>query len=160
MINLLEGNNLALNSSMKAFTNIKDSINELNIYLPKLKAGADSLSEGTNKLRNGVAILNDKMSQLSQGTSSLKDGMNTLNTGITTFNNEGINNITKLSNKLENLSSKTKELIKLSNNYQSFSIKDDSTISNTKFILVVDGKKSKNIAKEETFLDRIKNLFK
>lgn len=167
MINLLEGNNLALNSSMKAFTNIKDSINELNIYLPKLKAGADSLSEGTNKLRNGVAILNDKMSQLSQGTSSLKDGMSTLNTGITTFNNEGINNITKLSNKLENLSSKTKELIKLSNNYQSFSIKDDSTISNTKFILVVDGKKSKNIAKEETsqtkeetFLDRIKNLFK
>ena len=167
LIIVLEGNNKALTESIEAFTKISKAMTSLNTYLPQLKQGADSLSDGTNKLTNGVKVLTTKMNELSNGTKALTDGMNTLNTGINTFNNQGIKAITEIANKVENVSGKIEALSKLSNEYQSFSMKDEKTQSNTKFILVVDGKKvkedKKNVSKKvkkESFWDRLINLFK
>ena len=167
LIIVLEGNNKALTESIEAFTKISKAMTSLNTYLPQLKQGADSLSDGTNKLTNGVKVLTSKMNELSNGTKALTDGMNTLNTGINTFNNQGIKAITEIANKVENVSGKIEALSKLSSEYQSFSMKDDNTESNTKFILVVDGKKAKEekkttskTTKKESFWDRLVNLFK
>ena len=167
LITVLNGNNQALESSIEAFKNMKNAITKLNTYLPLLKNGADSLSDGTSKLTSGVEVLTGKMNELSDGTSKLKDGMDTLNTGITTFNNEGIKAISEVARRVQGLSSKIEALSNLSNNYQSFSIKDDNTKSNTKFILVVEGKKVKEEKKEvkkttkkQSFFDRLLNLFK
>ena len=167
LIIVLEGNNKALTESIEAFTKISKAMTSLNTYLPQLKQGADSLSDGTNKLTNGVKVLTSKMNELSNGTKALTDGMNTLNTGINTFNNQGIKAITEIANKVENVSGKIEALSKLSSEYQSFSIKDENTESNTKFILVVDGKKAKEekkkvkkTTKKQNFFDRLLNLFK
>ena len=167
LIIVLEGNNKALTESIEAFTKISKAMTSLNTYLPQLKQGADSLSDGTNKLTNGVKVLTSKMNELSNGTKALTDGMNTLNTGINTFNNQGIKAITEIANKVENVSGKIEALSKLSSEYQSFSIKDENTESNTKFILVVEGKKAKEekkkvkkTTKKQNFFDRLLNLFK
>ena len=167
LIIVLEGNNKVLTESIEAFTKISKAMTSLNTYLPQLKQGADSLSDGTNKLTNGVKVLTSKMNELSNGTKALTDGMNTLNTGINTFNNQGIKAITEIANKVENVSGKIEALSKLSSEYQSFSIKDENTESNTKFILVVDGKKAKEekkkvkkTTKKQNFFDRLLNLFK
>jgi len=167
LITVLTANNTALTSSIEAFTKINDAMTALNTYLPQLKEGADSLSSGTTALRNGVEVLNEKMIELSNGTVLLTEGMNTLNSGIEIFNTEGIGTIMNIANQANQLSDKIEALTNLSNNYQSFALKDDSTESNTKFILVVDGKKSttekKTTTKEtkkESFWDRLMNLFK
>ena len=62
---------------------------------------------------------------------------------------------------------KSNALVKLSENYNSFSLTDRNTKSNTKFVLVVDGKtapkeekKQVTTKKKESFWDRLVNLFK
>lgn len=138
IISLLTANNYALNQSIEAFNSINDAITKLTTYLPQLENGAKELSDGLTNLKNGVAILNEKVGLLANGSSELKNGMSTLNNGIVSFNNQGINTLTNYSYDANMLTSKIKNLSSLSQNYQSFSIKGDNTISNTKFILVVD----------------------
>ena len=167
LITVLTLNNKALSESIEAFKKIGNAFTSLNTYLPLFKQGADDLSNGTEQLTNGVSLLNEKMGELSTGTKALRNGMNTLNTGINTFNNQGIKAITDVASKVENVAGKIEALSKLSNEYQSFSLKDEKTESNTKFILVVDGKKAKEekkttskTTKKESFWDRLVNLFK
>ena len=96
------------------------------------------------------------------------DGTSTLTNGMQAFNNQGINKITNFVNTdLKNGTNKIKELQKLAKNYNSFTGIDKNTKGETKFILVIDGKKVKETKKntkkaetKETIIDRIKNLFK
>lgn len=167
LIAVLTLDNQALSNSIDALTSVAGAINDLNTYLPLLKNGANSLKEGTGKLRDGVEVLTSKMNELSTGTSKLTDGMNTLNTGINTFNNEGIGALTEIAGRFNQLSSKVEALVNLSNNYQSFDLKDKNIKANTKFIMVVNGQKVKEEkqtavkqTKKDSFWDRLINLFK
>ena len=157
MIKLLESNNYALNESLESFKTTSEGINNLittlNKYLTELEKGTVSLSNGSKKLTEGAKLLTSKMIEL--------------NSGIDTFNKQGITKISAISNRLNEKSSEIKELINLSNKYESFSIKKDSTKSNTKFIMVVDGKKAevekkevKKEIKKKSLWDKIIGLFK
>lgn len=171
LIALLTGNNQALKESLETFhttsTTISTLIDTLNTYLTQLEQGASNLSTGVEELKKGVDVLNTKMNELSIGASTLKEGMTTLNTGIQTFNKEGIQKLTSVASEVNQLSKNVKELAKLSNQYQTFDSKNIETEGNTKFVLVVDSvkapKEEKEVVKEtkkETFIERIKNLFK
>ena len=168
LITVLEGDNKALSETITAFQKVNEAMNGLNTYLPKLKEGADKLSAGTKQLKEGTALLHEKMNELSTGTAKLKEGMNSLNNGINAFDQKGIKPIVNVKNEAKKISGKLKALTELSDEYQSFSLKDNNTSSNTKFISVIEGKSApkeeKNIeVKEEkktNFFDKIVNIFK
>ena len=167
LITVLSMDNNALNEMLTAFKEVNDAINKLNTYLPLLKNGADELSTGTTKIKEGTSLLSSKMNELSNGTKELKNGMNSFNNGLSKFNKNGIMNIINVKNKASDLTGRVKALDKLSNDYQSFSLKGNNTKSSTKFISITEGKeapiKEKKVEVKETkesFWDRVVNLFK
>lgn len=170
LLTLLTTNYQALKSSLETLENsshtISSLIDHLSSYLIQLEKGANGLSSGTDALNNGVSLLNSKMRELSNGTNALGSGMTTLNNGIVVFNRDGIGELSKVSTKLSWVSGRVEALIKLGNNYQTFSLSQKDVEENTKFVLVVDGikapkeKEKVKEVKKDTFIDRIKNLFK
>ncbi len=165
----------ALSEENKILTSIKDDIlpNLANLQketenLKQLSAGSTTLYEGTKTLYEGLKELTSNTKTLSEGTNNLYEGLNNLNNGIHTFNNEGITSINNYLNwNVLPLQNKTKELIKLSNDYETFTMKNEGSSSSTKFIMSIDGvkvnkeqKKTKETPKENTSLwQKIKNLF-
>ncbi len=110
----------------------------------------------------------DSLNTLYNGIDELDQGINTLATGISKFNSEGISKITDITNNnLKGTTNKIKQLIYLSNEYNSFA--SDSLLENseTKFILIIDSKKvnkkeNKKEVKEEkddNLWGRVTNLF-
>ncbi len=170
LISLLTADNAALkktvdtiNQSSVIITMLLDSLNG---YLSKLEQGANQLSSGLIALKEGVTLLNSKMGELSSGTVSLKDGMTTLNNGIETFNREGIGTLTAVTTKAKQMSGKVEALIRLGEDYQTFSLNNGNAAANTKFVLMVDGVKmpkqnTKEVekVKKDNFWARLINLF-
>jgi putative membrane protein len=157
LLTLIGTNNQAIASLKGSLettkTEISTLITTLSTYLTQLETGTSTLSTGIGTLKQGVETLNSKMGEL--------------NTGINTFNSQGINKITSYAYRIKQVSGKVDALVKLSENYNSFSITDKNTKSNTKFVLVVDGKnapkeekKTTTTKKKTSFWDRLVNLFK
>ena len=75
---------------------------------------------------------------------------------------------TLVNDKVKPTSNKLESLTKLANDYNTFTKTSNNVDSNTKFILVIDSQKKVEEKKEtkttkkanETFMDRVKNLFK
>ncbi len=111
--------------------------------------------------------LTTSLNSLYNGVEQLDTGIQSISEGITKFNNEGIKNITQLvNNKVIPTSENIKALTELSNDYKSINGNSLSK-STTKFILVVDKEEQKQTTKtkttnkaNETFIERVKNLFK
>lgn len=172
LIRLLEGNKQALEKTLQTLsttsTTLNNLIDTLINNLKYMKQGTSSLSNGTTKLYEATYLLASKTGELNDGTKKLYDGMTTLNNGITKFNKEGIGQITNMANgNLSIIQKKLKELVKLGENYQTFTMKSSSDEGTTKFVLVVDSKKKEEKEKKvsdkvekETLWDRIVNLFK
>lgn len=168
LITLLESNNNALKQMLTLSNTISLTLSKLEQNLPLLVKGSDELTDVTQKLYSGVTILTEKTKELNNGINSLYEGTSTLYNGITQFNNEGITPIYNITNtNIKTLSNKLKSLVKLSEDYNTFTIKSQDTESSTKFILSIDGIKAKeekkviNIKEEKTSLwTKIKNLFK
>ena len=157
LIKLLTVNKTTLVSLKESFTSSINDINtlitSLNTYLSQIESGAKELSDGTEALKQGVAVLDSKMGEL--------------NDGINAFNSEGISKLSSYAARIKQVSSKIDALVTLSNNYDSFSLKDNTTKSNTKFIMVVDSVsvpkkeiKKVEVKKKTSFWDRVVNLFK
>ena len=101
-----------------------DSLNLLSINLETLSLGLDKLNKGSIELVSGI--------------DALKNGASGLSSGLNTFNETGIKRLTTFIN--VNLTGKVdtiNNLIKLSNNYQSYGGKSDDVSGNTKFIMVI-----------------------
>lgn len=98
---------------------------------------AGSIQEGTE------AKLTDMLDSLISGVDSLLAGANRLSDGMQKFDTEGIQKLNDVVNgKLTNTSSKMKRLIKLSDDYNSFSGAAEGVKGKTKFILMIEGKKA------------------
>ncbi len=172
LIYLLQMNNKALNETLTSMKEMQGKvqtlIGTLNMYLEQLENGASKLSDGTTQLKEGVATITSKTKELKQGTSDLKDGIGTLQSGIHEFNKDGITPITNfLNNDVREVTNKMEALVKLSEDYQTFTMKLDNVKGNTQFVSVIDSvsvpKEVKKVEKKEektTLWDRIKNLFK
>ena len=165
LIKLLEANKEGLTSSLDTFKNVGSLVNQLTKEMSKLNSGTSVLVNGIDEITKGVNTISSKMQELHKGVKTASTGMNLLTLGIDTFNKEGISKISKEAKNSKVLMTKVEDLVKLSNDYQSFSYKSNLD-SNTKFIMVVDGVKvsEKEVIqnKEEVKLslwDRFKNLF-
>ncbi len=166
----------ALNEENKLLTNITNEIlpNLSNLQketesLKQLSVGSNTLYKGTETLHEGLKELTQNTKTLSTGTNDLYEGITKLNNGINTFNTNGITAINDYLNlNILPLENKTKEMIKLSNEYETFTMTNQETTSNTKFIMSIDGVKvnqKQSEAKisqksEKSMWQRFKELFK
>ncbi len=141
----------------------KISINTVENIVPTL---ANTVA---NTVRDeSINAITLSLNKLYNGVDELDNGIESLDNGITTFNNEGIKTLTNfVNNDVKTTSERVKALVDLSNDYNTFDSVDSSVSGSTKFIYVVDSKKvdkkvntKKEVKKEETFIDRVKNLFK
>lgn len=98
---------------------------------------ANSIQEGTK------VKLTSMLDALISGVDSLLVGANRLSDGMQKFDAEGIQKLNNVVNgKLTNTSNKMKRLVKLSDDYNSFSGAAEGVKGETKFILMIEGKKA------------------
>ncbi len=171
LIYLLNQNQTYINTSSSllsyAQTQISPLVSELKEGLLLLKSGTKQLTSGTESMEEALITLANKSVELKNGVSKYNTGVKSLETGIVTFNRTGISKITNLvNNDLKSNTKKVEALVKLGEDYKTLSGTNDNTDGETKFVLVVDGKKApKEEAKTKeqpkvTLWQRFKNLFK
>lgn len=164
---------VATNTTMHVAENVSKKVSTEVGYKTALQVTESVVTNVAPSVANQVK--NEIIKQVSMSLKSLYGGVdkldqaiNTLSTGLSEFNIKGINNFSSVVNtNIKPLVNKIDELIKLSDNYDSFGSKADSTDGKTSFISVVDSKKvSKKVEtvktnnKNTTIWQRIKNLFK
>lgn len=141
-INALNNSIQQLNGGMKSLNentkNMAQSINKLVIGVNTLNNGSDKFKLGLNEFNNSINTLQQATDKLKNGSSTIEEGATKLNDGIEQFNNLGINQINNYTYKFKNLEIKVKTLINLSEEYNSFTMKNNDTIGKTKFIMVID----------------------
>lgn len=166
---------------------MKESLEDNNIAkarqaigkLPELTAGFNKLQSGSSQLYNGLTELNSGVNSLSDGSKQLKNGADELSKGASSLS-EGMNKfdeegITKLHDEVggkvddvqEILDTKD-EIIKLSEEYGTFSGMGEDMQGKVKFIMKTDEVKLPEVKKEETktvkeekkgFIQWLKSLF-
>jgi putative membrane protein len=120
LIELLKYNYASVDSQIKLINNMK----------PNLQA----INEGTKEIATNLKTVEGAITSITAGSEDLKNGMNELNSGIEEFNKEGINKLSSYTDKINNYSTKAKDLIKLSTKYNGFTSNNtDETI----FITVI-----------------------
>nr|WP_253198123.1 hypothetical protein [Clostridium sp. CF011] len=156
----------------------------------KLVVGSQSVADGLTKLNNdgikpltqGSSKLNSAVGELSVGSGKLKEGANKLANGnkeldknMKKFDKEGIQKISgEIDSKMgdvRDIIDVKDELVKISNNYGTFSGVGDKMDGKVKFVMKTDGIKVKTVATKEDkkvveikeekkgFLTWVKNIF-
>lgn len=131
--------------------NNEETLNNINAYsngIAELANGISSLNNGSNKISSGLSTLdtsiktlNGYSNELTNASKTINEGATKLNSGIEEFNTS-INSVVNLVNtKAKNLEGKAKQLLKLSDEYQTFTMKENNIEGTTKFIMVVDAQK-------------------
>jgi len=141
LIKLLQTNTEAFTTMLqeleKTSSMVTTLINELNNALVKLEAGSNQIANALQEVSIGLDKLSAGTNTLASGTKELSNGANTLSSGIATINKEGISKLTETSKKVTNYSTKTKQLVKLSKDYQGFA---SNNSNKTIFIYKVNSK--------------------
>lgn len=115
-----------------------------------------------------INTIKGSLNTLYSGVSEIDEGIGTLSSGISKFQKEGINKLSDTVNgKVKNTADRMEALVKLGEDYETFDSKSKTHDGETKFVMIIDGKsvpKEKKVQsveeKNETFFDRLKNLFK
>ena len=118
------------------------------------------------ELDENINKLTDNFNKLSNGSNTINNGLITLNNGLNRYNKEGINKLNRVVNgNIKSYQYKINELIKLSK-YSSIDTYKEDTNTNSKIIFMIDSKSvkeqnnNKKEVKKESFLDKVKGLFK
>jgi putative membrane protein len=128
-----------LNIMLTSLQEVDGGLQQLETGSGKISEGSLQLSKGLLELSNGTKTLNQGSKDLANGAKALAAGQKELNSGIDKFNSQGIKQITNLvNNKLKPTDKKIKELIKLSDRYGTFDIKNPNEVGTTKFITIVE----------------------
>ena len=144
-------------SQLKSGTNtLSSKMNELASGTEKLYVGTKQLTNGTKKLETGSSQMKSGLSTINNGTEqlltannslvegadTLKNGATTLKEGVIEFNNTGINKICNYIDKdVKNITNRVEELEKLSNEYDTFTMKDEKVKGHVQFMMIVEDKK-------------------
>lgn len=119
-----------------------------------LFAGSSQLKEGINTLDTNGAKLGDSSNQLTGGAETISEGASTLADGITKFNKEGIEKICNYINgDLRNITNRIEKLQELSKEYNNFTMLNNESQGNVKFILIMDSIKKSEESKQEVIVD-------
>lgn len=143
LITLLQGNNMAIDQTIKTSEETQKTlaslVQQLTNGLIKARDGSKELSDGLTKLNIGVSKIYDGSVELKEGTENLKDGTNTIKEGTAKLNKEGINKLSGYAKAIKGYSDKAEALVNLSKEYKGYaSDNSDSTM----FIYLIKSLKS------------------
>lgn len=143
LITLLQGNNMAIDQTIKTSEETQKTlaslVQQLTSGLIKARDGSKELSDGLTKLNIGVSKIYDGSVELKEGTENLKDGTNTIKEGTAKLNKEGINKLSGYAKTIKGYSDKAEALVNLSKEYKGYaSDNSDSTM----FIYLIKSLKS------------------
>lgn len=140
------------NSQLKlAFDYIQKQTANLPSLLSQFIAGTKQLSSGSTQINNALNTMNESTTtlyqantQINQAITQLADGADTLNSGMQQFDQEGIQNISSLSNILEKAGDKADRLIQLANEYNTFTKLANDVQGDVKFVFTVQCEEDKD----------------
>ena len=143
LITLLQGNNMAIDQTIKTSEETQKTlaslVQQLTNGLIKARDGSKELSDGLTKLNIGVSKIYDGSVELKEGTENLKGGTNTIKEGTAKLNKEGINKLSGYAKTIKGYSDKAEALVNLSKEYKGYaSDNSDSTM----FIYLIKSLKS------------------
>lgn len=125
LIELLNYNNLAIDSMITSLTDLSNQVSELlttlNDALSQIKTGTSNVSNGLTELNTGINKLYQGSVEINTGMENLSNGTTTLKEGISQLNTQGINELNTMADKLEDYEIKVKNLEELSKEYKGFS---------------------------------------
>lgn len=121
---------------------VAQGISQISTGAQTLNAGSTEMKKGLNKLNSSSNLVKSASNQLTSAAVVLSDGASTLATGMQTFNDEGIDKICNYINgNLRDVKTRVDKLKLLSNEYNTFTMKNDDDYGTVKFILVTDSLK-------------------
>lgn len=126
--------------------NDKIDLNTINTQLSQLQNGVNTLYNGSSEFSKGLSTLSsstDKIegatSQLYDASNTINNGLETLNDGISKFDEEGIQKIVELANgDVKSMQNKLTRLVKLGEDYTTFTKKNNKMKGETKFIVKIE----------------------
>lgn len=142
---------------------LSEGAKTLNEGVKALSKGTSNLATGSSKMKSGLSTLNtssgkltDANNELTKGATTLKEGASTLSEGISTFNKEAIDTICSYINgDLKGIQTRVEKLQELANKYNNFTMLNDGTAGNVKFIMIIDSikKQESQTNKQEIILN-------
>lgn len=119
-----------------------------------LNAGSKEMKKGLSTLDAGAGTLKNASEQLTDGAGTINEGAVALSEGITKFNREGIDKVCNYINgDLKNVSTRLEKLQDLSKEYNTFTMLEDGTEGNVKFIMIMDSVKKEESSKQDVVLN-------
>lgn len=112
-------------------------INTLVTYLNTINGYSIQLANGSSSINSGLSSIYDNSLLLCDALDKVSDSTSTLSNGISKINKEGINKLSELGNNVSNYSTKAKNIIKLTNEYNGYS---GDNINQTIFIYKLNTK--------------------
>ena len=127
----------------------------------KISEGTKALNTGSIEMKKGLSTLDTSTEKLTQANNELTEGANTisegatnLEDGITKFNKEGIQAICNYINSdLKDIQLRLEKLQELSEQYNNFTMLNDGTKGNVKFIMIIDSIRKENTDKQEMIIE-------
>lgn len=131
IIGKIDDVNLVVNGIYDGLTGVLYGINKED----GLKNGSNAMKAGLNTLDYSTTKLTEANTQLTEASSKISEGAGKLSNGISQFNTE----IGKVINgNLSQVASRAKALIKLSEDYKSFTETNEEINGKVKFIMMTD----------------------
>lgn len=127
----------------------------------QLSTGAKALNSGSNDMKKGLDTLDTSTTklttannQLVDGASTLANGATELSNGISQFNKDGVQKICNYINgDLKDISERFDALQQLSEDYNNFTMIDDDSFGEVKFIMIVDSIKKEHEEKQDMIIE-------
>ena len=101
-------------------TNLSNGLQEIKNGSNKIIKGNETLSNGSKKLEKGIEDAYNGTIKLEEGSKLLYDGSKIISEGLNKVNNDGINQLTNTTNKINKIYQKMNKLVNISKNYKGF----------------------------------------
>lgn len=112
------------------------------------------IHEKLNDVDGQLAVLQNGLFQLTDGTAQLSDGANQLADGMAQFDTDGIQKIYDLvTGNVKDIQVRIQKLQELAKEYNNFTMLEENTSGNVKFIFMFDSLKKDNQEKQEAVLN-------
>lgn len=117
--------------------NLPTLFDQLMVGSKQLAKGSTQVNQALFKLKDASGTLFTFSTQFQAACDKLSTGAYTLATGMKKFDQEGIKQLSKIPTVLQGASDKANGLIKLSNDYRTFTKVDEKVKSDVKFVFMV-----------------------
>ena len=119
-------------------SSLGSSLGTLSSSINALKEGSNIFNENLNSLNSNFALLQNGADTLGEKTAQLVEGAEALYQGMNEFDSKGIKTLSNYTYSIKTFEQKAKKLVELGEDYQTFTMKDENTKGETKFVMIIE----------------------